>query len=84
MGQFIQDGKRLLFDTVVLIDKAKQEIVLNGDKDNVTAWNFLAGKSMAISTKKAFEGTVLAHTDGGAPNHGAPGDRRPPNLNLAI
>lgn len=68
MGQFIQDGKRMLFETVVLIDKAKREIVLNEDKDNVDGLNFLAGKSMAYINEKAFEGTVLAHTDGGAPN----------------
>ena len=67
MGQFIQDGKRLLFETVVLIDKAKREIVLNEDKDNVDGLNFLAGRSMAYINEKAFEGTVLAHTDGGAP-----------------
>ena len=68
MGQFIQDGKRLLFETVVLIDKAKREIVLNEDKDNVDGLNFLAGRSMAYINEKAFEGTVLAHTDGGAPS----------------
>ena len=52
----------------MLIDKAKREIVLNEDKDNVDGLNFLAGRSMAYINEKAFEGTVLAHTDGGAPS----------------
>lgn len=68
MGQFIQDGKRLLFETVVLIDKAKKELYLGEDPDNVDGLNFLAGKSVAYVNQKAFEGTVLAHTDGGVPN----------------
>ena len=68
MGQFIQDGKRLMFETVVLIDKAKKELYLGEDPDNVDGLNFLAGKSVAYVNQKAFEGTVLAHTDGGVPN----------------
>lgn len=68
MGQFIQDGKRLMFETVVLIDKAKKELFLGEDPDNVDGLNFLAGKSIAYVNKKAFEGTVLAHNDGGVPN----------------
>ena len=68
MGQFIQDGKRNLFETVVLIDKAKQELYLGEDPENVDGLNFLAGKPMSYINQKAFEGTVLAHTDGGVPN----------------
>lgn len=68
MGQYIQDGKRNLFETVVLIDKAKSEIYLEEDADNVDGLNFLAGKPMSYINKKAFEGTLLAHTDGGVPN----------------
>ena len=68
MGQFIQDGKRNMFETVVLIDKAKQEIFLGEDPENVDGLNFLAGKPMSYVNLKAFEGTVLAHTDGGVPN----------------
>ena len=68
LGQFIQDGRRMLFETVVLIDKAKREITLQADQENVDGLNFLAGKSMAYINEKAFEGTVLAHTDGGVPN----------------
>ena len=55
MGQYIQEGRRLLFETVVQIDKPKYE-------------NFLAGKTVDFVNKKAFEGTVLAHTDGKVPN----------------
>ena len=68
MGQFIQDGKRMMLETVVLIDKAQKEIYLQQDAENVDGLNFLAGKSMAYVNQKAFEGTVLAHTDGGVPN----------------
>lgn len=68
MGQFIQDGKRIMFETVVLIDKAKRELYLGEDPTNVDGLNFLSGKSMAYINEKAFEGTVLAHTDGGVPN----------------
>lgn len=68
MGQYIQEGRRSLFETVVLFDKAKQEIYIGNDPENVDGLNFLEGKSMAYINEKAFEGTVLAHTDGGVPN----------------
>lgn len=68
MGQFIQDGKRNLMETVLLIDKPKREIYLEDDPQNIDGLNFLSGKSMSYICKKAFEGTVLAHTDGGVPN----------------
>lgn len=68
MGQFIQDGSRTMFETVVLIDKPKQDITLGTDPENVDGLNFLSGKTMDFVNKKAFEGTVLAHTDGGVPN----------------
>ncbi|MDR1565494.1 MAG: glucose-6-phosphate isomerase [Oscillospiraceae bacterium] len=68
LGQYIQDGRRSLFETVLLIDKARDEIYLEEDADNVDGLNFLAGKSMSFINKKAFEGTLLAHTDGGVPN----------------
>ncbi len=68
LGQYIQDGRRQLFETVVLIDKPKHEIVLGNDPENVDGLNFLTGRSMAFINEKAFEGTVLAHNDGGVPN----------------
>ena len=68
MGQYIQDGRRNLFETVVLFDKCKKEIVLGTDEENVDGLNFLSGKTMDFVNRKAFEGTVLAHNDGGVPN----------------
>ncbi len=68
MGQYIQDGRRDLFETVVLFNKPKKEIFLEADAENVDGLNFLAGKSMDFVNRKAFEGTVLAHNDGGVPN----------------
>lgn len=68
LGQFIQDGKRNLLETVVLFDKAKKDLFIDNDPENVDGLNFLQGKSMAYINEKAFEGTVLAHVDGGVPN----------------
>lgn len=68
MGQYIQDGRRILFETVVLIDKPKKDITINEDPSNVDGLNFLSGKTVSYVNKKAFEGTVLAHCDGEVPN----------------
>ena len=68
MGQYIQDGMRLLFETVLCVEEPKKDIVIEEDADNVDGLNFLAGKTMDFVNKKAYEGTLLAHTDGGVPN----------------
>ena len=68
LGQYIQDGRRTMFETVVLFDKCKKEVTLGTDPTNVDGLNFLAGKTMGFVNQKAFEGTVLAHNDGGVPN----------------
>lgn len=68
MGQYIQDGSRIMFETVVQINKAQQELYINDDPENVDELNFLKDRSMSYINQKAFEGTVLAHTDGGVPN----------------
>lgn len=68
MGQYIQDGRRNLFETVVLFDSVQREIKLDTDPENVDGLNFLSGKTMEFVNRKAFEGTVLAHNDGGVPN----------------
>ncbi len=68
LGQYIQDGRRNLFETVVLFDKCKKEITLGEDPTNVDGLNFLSGTTMSFVNRKAFEGTVLAHNDGGVPN----------------
>ena len=68
LGQYIQDGVRNLFETVVQIDKPKSELVIEAVDGNADGLNFLAGKTMDYVNKKAFQGTVLAHNDGGVPN----------------
>ena len=68
LGQYIQSGRRNLFETVVLFNKCKKEVTLGTDPTNVDGLNFLAGKTMGFVNQKAFEGTVLAHNDGGVPN----------------
>ena len=68
LGQYIQDGKRNLFETVINIEESKKTFVIKEDKENIDGLNFLAGKTLDFVNKKAFEGTLLAHTDGKAPN----------------
>jgi glucose-6-phosphate isomerase len=68
LGQYIQAGRRNLFETVMQIEKAKSEVTIGTDPTNVDGLNFLAGKTMDYINKKAFQGTVLAHNDGGVPN----------------
>ena len=68
LGQYIQQGERHLFETVVLFKEPKEELLIGVDPENVDGLNFLAGKSLSYVNRKAFEGTVLAHADGGVPN----------------
>ncbi|MFL0167786.1 glucose-6-phosphate isomerase [Candidatus Clostridium helianthi] len=68
MGQYIQDGRRIMFETVVNIEKPKYEINIEEADNDLDGLNFLAGKTMDFVNKKAFEGTLLAHNDGGVPN----------------
>ena len=68
LGQYIQQGERSLFETVVTFAEPKRDIVIEATADNEDGLNFLAGKHMSEVNRKAFEGTVLAHTDGGVPN----------------
>ncbi|MDD6808449.1 MAG: glucose-6-phosphate isomerase [Oscillospiraceae bacterium] len=68
LGQYIQDGQRLLFETVVTFNKPVSEYIIGVDEANTDGLNFLAGKGMSFVNRKAFEGTVLAHNDGGVPN----------------
>ena len=68
LGQYIQEGKRNLFETVMQIEKAKSELVLEEEEGDGDGLNFLAGKTMDFVNKKAFQGTILAHNDGGVPN----------------
>ena len=68
MGQYIQDGSRLMFETVVDIKKPKSDLFLEDDAANLDGLNFLTGQNMSVVNRRAFEGTVLAHTEGGVPN----------------
>lgn len=68
LGQYIQDGQRFLFETVLNIETPKEEVVLEEEAVDLDGLNYLAGKTMDFVNKKAFEGTLLAHVDGGVPN----------------
>ncbi len=68
MGQYVQDGARILFETVVTFGESDKDVIIEKESDDGDGLNFLAGKPMAFVNEKAFEGTVLAHTDGLVPN----------------
>ncbi len=68
MGQFIQDGKRNLFETVIKVENPKRNFVIEADPNDLDGLNFLAGKSMHEVNANAFNGTLLAHNDGNVPN----------------
>ena len=68
LGQFIQEGSRTMFETVVTFENTDADVTIQEAADNGDGLNFLAGKPMSFVNRKAFEGTVLAHTDGGVPN----------------
>ena len=68
MGQYVQDGRRNLFETVINVKKPNLNIRLNSDDDNLDGLNYLAGKDLDYVNKKAMEGTVEAHVSGGVPN----------------
>ncbi len=68
MGQFIQEGSRNLFETVINVEKSKKEVTIEETEDNLDGLNFLKGKSIDFVNEKAFQGTVIAHNDGGVPN----------------
>lgn len=68
LGQYVQEGRRFLFETVLKVDTPKHDIKIEEDPDDLDGLNYLAGKTMDEVNTKAFEGTLLAHTDGGVPN----------------
>lgn len=68
MGQFIQDGARVMFETVLNIEKAREEITIGTEPVDLDGLNYLAGKTVDFVNKSAMNGTVLAHTDGQVPN----------------
>jgi len=68
MGQYMQDGLRNVFETVLSIENPKSNIKINADDDNLDGLNYLAGKDLDYVNKKAMEGTIKAHVSGGVPN----------------
>lgn len=68
MGQFIQDGSRIMFETVMNIEKPKADITLEKEEQDLDGLNYLSGKTMDFVNKSAMNGTMLAHTDGNVPN----------------
>lgn len=68
MGQYIQEGRRNLFETVICIENSKTDIIINNDEDNLDGLNYLTGKGLDFVNKKAMEGTIKAHVTGDVPN----------------
>lgn len=68
MGQYIQEGRRDLFETVLWVEKSRRSVVIPNDPDNIDGLNFLSGRTMENVNEKAFQGTLLAHHEGGVPN----------------
>ncbi len=68
MGQYIQDGMRMLFETIVKVEKPRRNLIVEADPENLDGLNFLAGKDLDYINKQAALGTLMAHTDGGVPN----------------
>lgn len=68
LGQYVQEGRRQLFETALRVGAPREEIVIEKDADNLDKLNYLAGETMDFVNKKAIEGTMFAHTDGEVPN----------------
>ena len=68
MGQFIQDGARIMFETVINVETSREEIIINEEPVDLDGLNYLAGKNVDFVNKSAMNGTILAHTDGQVPN----------------
>jgi glucose-6-phosphate isomerase len=68
LGQYIQEGERHLFETIIHIDNVKEDIVIKANEDDLDGLNYLAGKTLSYVNQKAEEGTILAHNEGLVPN----------------
>lgn len=68
MGQFIQDGNRVLFETVLNVEASREELIINEEPIDLDGLNYLTGKTVDFINKSAMNGTILAHTDGNVPN----------------
>lgn len=68
MGQFIQDGSRIMYETVMEVENSREELIINEEAVDLDGLNYLAGKTVDFVNKSAMNGTILAHTDGQVPN----------------
>ncbi|WP_409295091.1 glucose-6-phosphate isomerase [Peribacillus sp. SCS-26] len=68
LGQYVQEGRRDLFETVIKVEKPRHELSIESEENDLDGLNYLAGETVDFVNNKAFEGTLLAHTDGGVPN----------------
>lgn len=68
LGQYIQEGERHLFETIIHIDKPKKDLIIEANKNDLDGLNYLAGKTLSYVNNKAEEGTLLAHNEGDVPN----------------
>lgn len=68
LGQYVQEGRRDLFETIIKVEKPRHELTIEEAESDLDGLNYLAGKTVDFVNNKAFEGTMLAHTDGGVPN----------------
>ncbi|KHF41069.1 glucose-6-phosphate isomerase [Halalkalibacter okhensis] len=68
MGQYVQDGRRDLFETIINVENVREHVTIEEAASDLDGLNYLAGETMDFVNKKAFQGTMLAHTDGGVPN----------------
>lgn len=68
LGQYVQEGRRDLFETIIKVDNPRHELKIGKEENDLDGLNYLAGQTLDFVNNKAFEGTMLAHTDGGVPN----------------
>ncbi|MFZ3590604.1 glucose-6-phosphate isomerase [Bacillus sp. DJP31] len=68
LGQYVQEGRRDLFETILYVEKSRHELTIESEEQDLDGLNYIAGESIDYVNKKAYQGTMLAHTDGGVPN----------------
>ncbi|MBM7694391.1 glucose-6-phosphate isomerase [Peribacillus deserti] len=68
LGQYVQEGRRDLFETVIKVETPRHELTIESEENDLDGLNYLAGQTVDFVNNKAFQGTLLAHTDGGVPN----------------
>ncbi|MEH6904152.1 glucose-6-phosphate isomerase [Neobacillus drentensis] len=68
LGQYVQEGRRDLFETIIKVEKPRHELKIEAFENDLDGLNYLAGQTIDFVNNKAFQGTMLAHTDGGVPN----------------